>query len=228
MLGGDQRGDEVVAGVVAAALEQLARPLVELGDGALDPLALVHQARPVELPLDPVRPLVQPRRVLQRRAHDRGDRQRRVGLGESPRRTRSGRRPPTASQSSSRKPRIAGRQRSAARGVKAGLTRLRRRRWSSPLMWRMLRAHLLVERALVDAEHLGDLHAREGHALAAQEERRRPRGRARSSRARPREPVSCGEVAHRRVEALAAQLGVEVELGNASVRAAIGKPYAAR
>jgi hypothetical protein len=34
---------------------------------------------------------------------------------------------------------MAGRQRSAARGVKAGLTRLRRRRWSSPLMWRMLR-----------------------------------------------------------------------------------------
>ena len=32
-----------------------------------------------------------------------------------------------------------GRQRSAARGVKAGLTRLRRRRWSSPSMQRMLR-----------------------------------------------------------------------------------------
>ena len=34
---------------------------------------------------------------------------------------------------------MAGRQRSAARGVKAGLTRLRRRRWSSPSMQRMLR-----------------------------------------------------------------------------------------
>ena len=34
---------------------------------------------------------------------------------------------------------MAGRQRSVARGVKAGFTRLRRRRCPSPLMWRMLR-----------------------------------------------------------------------------------------
>ena len=44
-----------------------------------------------------------------------------------------------ASHSSLRKPRIAGRHFSTARGVKAGLTRPRRREWSLPLMWRMLR-----------------------------------------------------------------------------------------
>ena len=44
-----------------------------------------------------------------------------------------------AAHSSARKPRIAGRHFSTARGVKAGLTRPRRREWSAPLMWRMLR-----------------------------------------------------------------------------------------
>src|SRR3712207_8715541 len=38
--------------------------------------------RSVELALDPVRPVVQARRVLERRAHHRRDRQRRVRLGE--------------------------------------------------------------------------------------------------------------------------------------------------
>ena len=80
--GGDQGGDQVVAGVVLAALDQRARPLVELLAGALDRVALVHQAGRVELALDQVRPLVQPRRVLERRAHHRGDRERRVGLRE--------------------------------------------------------------------------------------------------------------------------------------------------
>jgi len=37
------------------------------------------------------------------------------------------------------KPRIAGRQRSAARGVNDGFTSPRRRAWSLPLMCRMLR-----------------------------------------------------------------------------------------
>ena len=46
-------------------------------------------------------------------------------------------------------------------------------------------AHLLVERAVLHAEQLGDLHAGEGRALRAQEEASRPRDRARSSRARP-------------------------------------------
>ena len=45
----------------------------------------------------------------------------------------------TRAHSSSRKPRIAGRHFSTARGVKAGLTSPRSRPWSLPLMWRMLR-----------------------------------------------------------------------------------------
>ena len=80
--GGDERRDEVVAGRPAPVREHLARPRVELLAGSLDAFALGQQARPVELTLDPVGPFVQARGVGQRRAHDRGDRQRRIGLGE--------------------------------------------------------------------------------------------------------------------------------------------------
>jgi hypothetical protein len=65
---------------VAAALDQRPCPLVELRAGALDPLALTRQAGRVELALDQIRPLVQLRRVRERRAHHRRDRERGVGL----------------------------------------------------------------------------------------------------------------------------------------------------
>jgi hypothetical protein len=78
----DQGRDEVVAGVFAAPGNQSAGVVVELGHGLLDPLALGHQRGAIELALDPVRPFVQARGVAQRRAHHRGDGQRRIGLGE--------------------------------------------------------------------------------------------------------------------------------------------------
>ena len=82
LLGGEQGRHQVVARIAAAGREHALAPLVELAHGLLDPRAVVHQARRVELALDPVGPLVQPRRVLQRSAHHGRDRQRRVGLGE--------------------------------------------------------------------------------------------------------------------------------------------------
>ena len=81
-LGGQQRRDEVLAGVVAAGGEQRVGVVVELDHGLLDELALGHERLGVELLLDPVGPVVQPRRVGQRGAHHRRDDQRRVGLGE--------------------------------------------------------------------------------------------------------------------------------------------------
>jgi hypothetical protein len=56
--------------------------VVELDDGLLDQRALGHQRLGVELLLDPVGPVVQPRGVAQGRAHDRRDDERRVRLGE--------------------------------------------------------------------------------------------------------------------------------------------------
>ncbi len=82
LLGRDQLRDQVVAGRAAAQLQQLAGVGVELLDGPLDPRPLAHQHRRVELALDPVRPLVQARRVGERRAHHGRDRQRRVRLRE--------------------------------------------------------------------------------------------------------------------------------------------------
>ncbi len=55
---------EVVARVVAARPKQFLGIPVELLHRQLDLLALARHARRVELPLDPVRPVVQPRRVL--------------------------------------------------------------------------------------------------------------------------------------------------------------------
>ena len=82
LLGGDQVRDQILAGTAPAGRDQLVLVLVELGDRLLDQLALGHQAGGVELALDPVRPVVQARRVVERRAHHLGDHQRRVRLGE--------------------------------------------------------------------------------------------------------------------------------------------------
>ena len=64
VLGRDQRGDQIVAGVLPARLQQLLGVGIELLHRLLDPVALARHARRVELPLDPVGPVVQPRRVL--------------------------------------------------------------------------------------------------------------------------------------------------------------------
>ena len=74
--------------------------------------------------------------------------------------------------------------------------------------------HLLVERAVLHAEELGDLHPREGRALRAQEEGGGLAIEHEVAELRLRQPRALGQVGHRRVEALAAQRGVEeVELG---------------
>ena len=77
---------------------------------------------------------------------------------------------------------MAGRQRSAARGVKAGLTRLRRRRWSSPSMQRMLRRSSSASGPGLDAEQLGQLASRGRSSSGCAGRPRSPRGRAPSRR----------------------------------------------
>ena len=118
----DQRGHQIVAGVAAATLDQLAGPVVELGAGALDRLLLVHEAVRVELALDQVRPLVELRRVLERRAHHRRDCERRIRLGEVGHELAAAgvleRRPQALEElAHGRAPAV------GARGVKAGFTR---------------------------------------------------------------------------------------------------------
>ena len=85
LLGLDQRRDQVVARRRPPARDQLVLVGVELGHRLLDLLALGHQAGRVELALDHVRPVMKPRRVVERGAHHLGDHQRRVRLGERPR-----------------------------------------------------------------------------------------------------------------------------------------------
>ncbi len=82
LLGGDEVGDQILARCRAPRLDQRVLVLVELRDRLLDQFALADQAGRVELALDPVRPVMQPRRVRKRRAHHLGDHQRWVRLGE--------------------------------------------------------------------------------------------------------------------------------------------------
>ena len=127
LLGGEQRRHEVVARVAAARGEHALAPHVELAHRLLDPLAVVHQAGRVELTLDPVGPLMQPRCVLQRSAHDGRDRQRRVGLGEVGHELAAagiGHAGPELLEEARASPAASDRP---TRGVKAGFTRLRRR-----------------------------------------------------------------------------------------------------
>jgi hypothetical protein len=81
-LGGDQVGDQVVAGRIAALSDELIGPGIEVGDRGLDPGAAFDQAGGVELELNQIGPFLQTRRVSGRCAHDPRDHQRRVGLGE--------------------------------------------------------------------------------------------------------------------------------------------------
>jgi len=78
-----QRADQVIRGFAAPPLQQRGHVPGQLDDGSFDLAGLVLQRPDVELPLHPVGPLVQLRRVLRRRAEDRGDGQRGVWLGHS-------------------------------------------------------------------------------------------------------------------------------------------------
>jgi hypothetical protein len=81
-LGGQQRGQEVIARLVPAPGQQRLDVGVDLGHGALHLGHLTGERADVELPLHPARPLVQPRRVGLRRPQHGGDGQRRVRLGD--------------------------------------------------------------------------------------------------------------------------------------------------
>ena len=172
LLGGDERRDEVVGRRVAPAGDQRPDPGVELGDLAVDRRQLlgVGERDRVELALDPHRPVVQPRR---RRASGAPITAAivRDGYGLASAATKShaargARRRPQVVEDLAHRP--AGSARTA-RGLSAGLTRPRRRAWSSPLMLMMLRDDLLVQRAVGDAEELREQHAREDRRPRAQE-----------------------------------------------------------
>ena len=170
LLGGDQGGDQVVAGVGAAAAEQLAGVGVELDDRLLDlrraPRAPSSRTGAGSSATSPT--------------GGRGPRSARPSRSRSPARVGLGERLDEVGAASRRRGRRGelcedarawpGRQRSTARGVKAGLTRPRSRRWSWPVDVEDVAADLLEQRAVVDPEDLGDLHPREREALAAQEE----------------------------------------------------------
>ena len=82
LFGGDQQRDQVLAGLLAARAHEAPGVLVELRHRLFDRRFLLGHRDRVELALDPVRPVVQPRGVLQRRAHHVRNRLRGVGLGD--------------------------------------------------------------------------------------------------------------------------------------------------
>ena len=157
-------------GLALAPLDQRPGPLVELRAGALDRVALVHQAGPVELALDQVRPLVQLRRVVERSAHHGRDRERRVGLGERVDELAAagvGERLPEPREELAhrRAPAVGGARREGRVDEVA----------QAPVVVAVdvedVAPHLLEQRALGHLEHLGDLHPGEGRRARAQEER---------------------------------------------------------
>jgi hypothetical protein len=217
-LGGQQRGDEVIAGIAAARGQQLVGVGVELDHGLLDELALGHQRLGVELLLDPVGPVVQARRVGQRRAHDRGDDQRRVGLGErldelaaTPVRDRI----PELLQvcAHGRAPAIG-----RARG-EGGIDEVAQAPVVVAVDAEDVAPQLLGQRPGLDAEDLGELAAGERGLLAAQEMLGGLAIEDDRAQRRGRQPAALGELGHPRMEGRAAQrrIGVvedrEVELG---------------
>ena len=204
LLGGEQGRHEVVARVAAPGREHALAPLVELAHRLLDPRAVVHQARRVELALDPVRPVVQPRRVLERSAHHRRDRQRRVRLGEVVHELAAAgvghALPELLEEAAHRRPPAVGRARREGRVHQVAQAAV-----IVAVHVEDVAAHLLVERTVLHAEQLGDLHPREGRALRAQEEGRGLAVEHEVAELRLRQPGALGQVVHRRVEALAAQ-----------------------
>ena len=218
LLGGDQRGDEVLAGLRAAAVEQLARVRVELGHRLLDGRALLDHAHP-ELALDQVRPLPELLRVVERRAHNRRDHLARVGLAEGGDGVAAAlvlhARPQLLEEPAHRRPPLLDRARGEG-GVDESA--------QPPVVLAVdvedVAADLLVERTVVDAEDLGDLQPRERERLRAQEELAGLPLQGREAERHRGDPALLAQLAHGGVEALAAQLRVgvvergELELGH--------------
>jgi hypothetical protein len=199
----------VVAGLVAAALDQRARPLVELRARALDRIPLVHQAVRVELALDQVRPLVQLRRVLERRAHHRGDRERRVRLGEVAHELAPAgvgeRRPQALEELAHRRAPAVRRARRERRVHEVAETPV-----SVAVDVEDVAPHLLQQRPLLHSEHLGDPQPGERRALRAEEERARLAVQHEPAEIRLREPRLPAQRVDRLVKALAREIGREI------------------
>ena len=132
----------------------------------------------------------------------------RAGSARRPRRTRRRRRRRRTARRGSRA--SAGRQRSAARGVNAGLTRLRRRRWSSPSRWRMLRATSSPSAPSFISNSSAS--ALPGKVVCFERRKCSPRLAVEDHVAelRAHDPALGGELGHPRVERRAAQARVEL------------------
>ena len=196
-------------GVVPALLDQRARPLVELRAGALDRVALVHQAGRVELTLDQVRPLVQLGRVVERRAHHGRDRERGVGLGQLADELAAAppleRRPEALEELAHRRPPAVGGARGEGRVHEVAQPPVR-----LAVDVKDVAPHLLEQRALRHLEHLRDPHAGKGRALGAQEEGRGLAVEHDEADRRARDPAPLAQLAHGLVEALALEVRAEV------------------
>jgi hypothetical protein len=202
--GGKQRGDQIVGGmaaILAAGCDQRVRVLVELLHGQLDTGTLVHHRGGVELSLDPVRPVVKPRRVGQRRPHHGGDRLGGIGLGKGLHELAAPRigdpREQPAQELAHRGPPALDRARSQ-RGIHEGA----QARVVGAVDVEDVGLHLLPKRPVFNVEQLGDLHSREDRRARPQEELARF-AVEHDVPVRPlREPPLGGELAHRRVKAL--------------------------
>ncbi len=190
-------------------------------DRLLYRLALAGHADGVELALDPIGPVVQPRRVLQRGAHHVRDHQRRVGLGE------------LLDELAPDHLAWAGTVGFCFRGVcnrlleqlleelaHLGAVALHRaraeRRVDEAAKTRVVRPidvqdvalHLLIQRSLGHIEDLSDLHARKDRRARAQEELARLPVQHEVAERVLRKPTLGAQPSHRLVEALAPQRGV--------------------
>jgi hypothetical protein len=208
-LGGQQRGDEVVARRRAPALEEVREIGVQLVDRRLDARAVSDQERPVELALDRVGPLVQPRGVVRRRAEHRRDRQRRVWLGDRADELAA----PGVAHARPEVVEEAAHDRAVAIRGARGEGRVDEVA-QPPVVVAVdvqdVAAHLLGQRTVRHAEELRELEAGERRGAAAQEELAGLAVEDEHRELVARQPAPAAQVEHGLVEAPAAQVGREV------------------
>ena len=182
---------------------------VELLAGALDLLAVLGERRPVELELDPPRPVGEPLGVGDRRADHGRDRHRRVRLGQRADRVALARRrdpanSPAMNSRITRAPAVGG-----ARGERR-VDQVAQPAVVVAVDVEDVARDLLAERPLLHLEHLGERLAREGRLLRAQEELARLALEHHGAEAGAGEPALGGQLLHPAVELGPAQVGVEL------------------
>jgi hypothetical protein len=201
----DERGDQVVTRRVAPGGQQRVQVGVQLGTRLLDLVAVLEERRAVELALDPVRPVRQPRCVLARGAHDRRDRQRRVGLADR--------------LDEVLRARLRELLDEAAHDPAPAIGRARRERRidqvaQAPVVVAAevedVAVDLVLQWAGADVEQLGDLPARKRRLPGAQEEARGLALEHDGGERGAREPGPLAQLGQHRVVALAPQVRVEV------------------